>query len=245
MRLYSNLIQQTIETGLSFLYPSQCRVCNNILGLEAVPYVCNNCWRNIECINPPWCEICGLPTSENLCDKCAANPPQYGKLRTIANYDNILQTVIHLYKFEKRKTLSVPLVNLILKHFPYDCLLSEYDYIIPIPIHKKRLRERGFNQSTLLSKHIGNIGHLDVVTDILIRKKNTSPQSSLDRQARQTNIIGAFELKQDSAVRGMRILVFDDVFTTGATVREAVKVLWKADPIEVDVLTLARTINPE
>lgn len=245
MRFNSHLIQQTIESGLTFLYPSQCRVCNNILGFEAVPYVCDNCWSNIDYIKTPWCEICGLPTSENLCEKCAANPPQFGKLRTIAHYDNILQTAIHLYKFEKRKTLSLPLANLVVEHFPSDCLLSEYDYILPIPIHKKRLRERGFNQATLLAKHIGKISNVAVVTDILIRKKNTSPQSSLDRQARQTNIIGAFELQKHANVRDMRILVFDDVYTTGATVREAVKVLWDADPVEVDVLTLARTLYPE
>ncbi len=245
MRLNSNLIHQTIETGLSFLYPAQCRVCESVLGLESVPYVCNSCWSKIDVIQQPWCEICGSPNSGELCDDCAANPPQYGKLRAIANYDNTLQTVIHLFKFEKRKTLAVSLAKLVLNHFPIDIHIAEYDYILPIPIHKKRLQERGFNQAILIANQISKEYGINVSTDTLIKQKNTSPQSSLNRQERQTNIIGAFELQQNAVVTGKRILVLDDVYTTGATVREAVKVLWYADPAEVDVITLARTIYPE
>ena len=176
---------------------------------------------------------------------CATKPPQYGKLRTIAYYHETLQQVIHLYKFEKRTTLAQPLVQLITANLPHDFTFADYDFILPVPIHKKRQRERGFNQATLLAKQIAKETKNQVITDTLIRKKNTSPQSSLDREARQTNIIGAFELQKEKVIHNKKILVLDDVFTTGATVREAVKVLWDADPKEIDVLTLARALNPE
>lgn len=248
MQVRPIFLQQTIETALTFLYPSQCRVCGELLRLESVPYMCNTCWHNVHFIKPPWCEICGIPITENRCNECETNPPRYGKLRTIAFYESALQQAIHLFKFEKRKALAKHLARLTIDHIPNDCDLTDYDFILPVPIHKKRLRERGFNQSTLLAKEIvkrAKSTKAQVVTDVLVRDRNTSPQSSLDREARQTNIIGAFGLRKKEIVRDKRILVLDDVFTTGATVREAVKMLWEADPKEVDVLTLARTLNPE
>ena len=244
MQLRPNILQQTVETAITFLYPAQCRVCEKQLGLESVPYMCDACWNDIPLIEPPWCEMCGIPNTEDVCDACAATPPPYGKLRTIAYYEAALQQAIHLFKFEKRTALTKPLTQLTMEHIPNDCNIAEYDFILPIPIHKKRLRERGFNQATLLANGIAKTAGVQVVTDALVRHRNTSPQSSLDREARQTNIVGAFELQKKEIVRNKRILVLDDVFTTGATVREAVKVLWNADPVEIDVLTLARTLNP-
>ena len=241
-QFFQQFLQQSAETAITFLYPAQCRVCNARLGLEAVPYMCDACWQAIQFVEPPWCDICGLPDVEELCDECATNPPRYGKLRTIAFYEAALQQAIHLFKFQKKKVLAKPLIQLITTHMPADCSVAEYDFILPVPIHKKRTRERGFNQATLLANGIA--AGVPVVTDVLIRHLNTSPQSSLDREARQTNIIGAFELRREEVIRDKRLLLIDDVFTTGATIREAVKVLWNADPAEIDVLTLARTSNP-
>lgn len=244
MKLRSNLIQQSIETAITFLYPSQCKVCKEYLRLIAEPYICMSCWKDIEYINPPWCEICGLPSEENLCDACASQPPRYGKLRTIAVYEKTLQQAIHLFKFEKRTSIRKSLIQLLVDNIPDDLNLNDYDYVLPIPIHKKRLRERGFNQALLLAEGLTKITGLKVLQDALVRNKNTSPQSSLNREARQTNILGAFGLKNADYIRSKHILVLDDVYTTGATVREVVKILWDADPKEIDVLTLARTLHP-
>ncbi len=243
MHIRPNFLQQTIETAITFLYPAQCKVCENQLGLESAPYICNACWKDIEYIEPPWCEICGMPKAENLCNFCATKPPRFGKLRTITVYETTIQQAIHLFKFNKRPSFSHTLIQLILDNIPRDLNLTDYDYVLPVPIHKKRLRERGFNQSTLLAKGIAKVVGLRVIEDVLIREKNTSPQSSLDREARQTNIKGAFNLLDADKIRDKHILVFDDVFTTGATIREVVNVLWDADPIEIDVLTLARTLT--
>ncbi len=244
MQLRPSIFHQTIETAVSFIYPAQCRVCEKIIGIESVPYVCDTCWTNIDIISPPWCEICGIPNAEGICADCATKPPQYGKLRTIGIYHGTLQHLIHLYKFEKRTNLVKHLGQLIIANLPNDFSFDEYDYILPIPIHKKRLRERGFNQTMLLANHISKMSNNPILMDALIREKNTSPQSSLDREARQTNIIGAFALRRSEVVRDKKLLVLDDVYTTGATVREAVKELWNADPMEIDVLTLARALNP-
>ena len=238
------MIQQFVETAITFLFPAQCKVCESNIGLEPIPYLCEDCWDCLKIVTPPWCEICGINNVDGVCDVCATTPPRYGKLRTIAFYDTILQKIIHLYKFEKRKSLAKHLSYLMIKHQPKDCDYKEYDYILPIPIHRNRLRERGFNQSTLLAQSISNEIGINICTDALIRSKNTSPQSSLTRDARQTNVVGAFGIKNRNLIRGKRILILDDVFTTGATVNEAVNILWNEDPVEIDVLTLARTVNP-
>lgn len=245
MQLRPPLLQHYIETVISFIYPAQCRVCDNVLGFESIPYVCDTCCNNIDIIVPPWCNICGIPNTEDVCDNCATKPPQYGKLRTIALYRGTLQQLIHLYKFEKRTTLVKYLAHLITTNLPNDISFTDYDFIVPIPIHKKRLKERGFNQTTLLANHISKITDNQVETNSLIRKKNTSPQSSLDREARNTNIIGAFQLLNSDIFYNKQILLLDDVYTTGATVQEAVKVLWNADPKEIDILTLARALDIE
>lgn len=238
-----NLLRDIVETGIVFLFPAKCRVCETFLEVTSVPYICADCWHDIQFLEPPWCDICGTPDVTGLCDECATDPPPYGKLRSIAFYQTTLQDAIHLFKFEKKQVFAPHLIRLINAHIPIDCCIADYDFILPVPIHKKRLRERGFNQATLLAKGVAQTEGVPVLTDALVRHRHTVAQSSLGMEARQNNIIGAFEILNPEVIRDKRILIVDDVFTTGATVREAVNELWKADPVEVDVLTLARTLD--
>ncbi|RKU09204.1 hypothetical protein C6503_21945 [Candidatus Poribacteria bacterium] len=240
----SSQLREMLETATVFLYPAKCRVCDGFLGVASMPYICVNCWQDVQYIEPPWCDICGTLDVNGLCDECAISPPRYGKLRSIAFYHTTLQQAIHLFKFEKKRVFAQPLVQLINAHIPSDYDIAEYDFILPIPIHKKRLRERGFNQAALLADGIAKAENIPVLVNTLVRKRHTVAQSSLDRDARQQNIVGAFEVQTPDVIRGKRLLVIDDVFTTGATIREAVSELWTADPAEIDVLTLARTVDP-
>lgn len=240
----SSVLQDMFETAVVFLYPARCRVCEEFLGVTSMPYICAHCWRDMQFLEPPWCDICGTPGVDGLCDACAISPPRYGKLRSIAFYHTTLQQAIHLFKFKKKKVFAHHLIQLINAHIPSDCSLAAYDFVLPIPIHKKRLRERGFNQATLLADGIAKVAGVPVLTDALVRKRHTVAQSSLDSTARQQNIVGAFEVRNPDIISGKRLLVIDDVFTTGATIREAVSELWAADPAEIDVLTLARTLDP-
>ena len=236
-------LRDMYETAINFLYPAACRVCEEFLGATSIPYICNNCWQDIDFLEPPWCDICGTPSVNGLCDACATTPPRYGKLRSVAFYQTTLQHAIHFFKFEKKKVFARHLIQLLNAHIPSDCSIAEYDFILPVPIHKKRLRERGFNQATLLANGIGEAARVPVLRRTLVRYRHTTAQSSLDREARQQNLIGAFEIRNPDIIRGKRLLIFDDVFTTGATIREIVSELWTADPVEIDVLTLARTLN--
>ena len=239
----STQLRDIFETAIVFLYPAKCRVCDSFLGVASMPYICADCWQKMQFLEPPWCDICGTPNANGLCDACATSPPRYGKLRSIAFYHTTLQQAIHLFKFEKKRVFAQPLVQLINTHIPSDCDITAYDFVLPIPIHRKRLRERGFNQATLLADGIAKAEDIPVLVDTLVRKRHTVAQSSLDSAARQQNIVGAFEVRNPDIISGKRLLVIDDVFTTGATIREAVSELWTADPAEIDVLTLARTLN--
>ena len=234
-------LRDMYETAINFLYPAECRVCEEFLGATSIPYICNHCWQDIDFLEPPWCDICGTPSINGLCDACATTPPRYGKLRSVAFYQTTLQHAIHFFKFEKKKVFARHLIQLLNAHIPSDCSIAEYDFILPVPIHKKRLRERGFNQAMLLANGIAKVEGVPILANTLIRNRHTIAQSSLDREARQQNLIGAFEIQNPDIIRDKRLLIFDDVFTTGATIREAVNELWTADPVEVDVLTLART----
>ena len=137
-----------------------------------------------------------------LCDACAVSPPRYGKSRSIAFYHTTLQQAIHLFKFEKKRVFAQPLVQLINTHIPSDCDIAEYDFVLSIPIHKKRLRERGFNQATLLADGIAKAKDIPVLVDTLVRKRHTVAQSSLDSAARQQNIVGAFEVRNPDIISG-------------------------------------------
>ena len=238
-----HLFREIFETSVVFLYPANCRVCKTPLEVTSLPYICATCWQDIQCLEPPWCDICGTPNVRGLCDECAVSPPPYGKLRSIALYQTTIQQAIHLFKFEKKTGLAQHLIHLINARIPVDCAITEYDFILPVPIHKKRLRERGFNQSTLLAKGIAQAAGVPMLTDVLVRHRYTDAQSGLDIEARQQNIIDAFKIRKSDVIRDKHILIIDDVITTGATVREMVNELWKADPAEIDVLTLARTFH--
>ena len=117
--------------------------CETFLEVTSVPYICADCWHDMEFLEPPWCDICGTPDVRGLCDACATAPPRYGKLRSIAFYQTTLQQAIHLFKFEKKKVFAQHLIHLINAHIPIDCCIADYDFILPVPIHRKRLRERG------------------------------------------------------------------------------------------------------
>ncbi len=244
----SHVLQNIFGTAVVFLYPTQCRVCCQKF-LEGIPsaYICADCWRDdIQFLEPPWCDICGTPNPhiKGLCDECAISPPRYGKLRSIAFYQDTVRRAIHLFKFEQKKVLAPHLVRLINTHLPTDCCFADYDFILPVPIHKKRLRERGFNQAEILAKGISQAKRVPLCTDTLVRHQHTVAQSSLGWEDRQRNIAGVFSVSDPKKkIPNKRLLIVDDVFTTGATVHEAVNELWKVNPAEVDVLTLARTSN--
>jgi ComF family protein len=180
--------------------------------------------------------ICGLPVSSEharTCGQCIQKTPPFSKILPYGLYEGVLAEAIHQFKFYGVRRLSQPLGNLLL-HLD----IPPADGIVPVPMSKKGLIKRGFNQSLLLSRVIEKQTGIPLFMNSLFKIKDTPPQIGLSARERLTNLKKAFEVRGN--LKGLCLLLVDDVITTGATVRECSKMLMKAGAEEVTVLALAR-----
>lgn len=233
---------------INFIFPVNCRTCDEPFLSLKEKYICNECFSKIKFITPPYCDKCGKILVESfseierpLCQECQTHKRYFYKARGVGIYEDVLRESIHILKFEKKEGIHNQLGNLLVNYLKeqHQELISQIDFIIPVPLHRKRLRARGFNQAQLLSISIGNYFNLPLNLD-LKRIRFTTPQMNLDREERMQNIKGAFGIKNHHSITRKSILLIDDIFTTGATVNECSKVLIKAGAKQVFVLTLAR-----
>ncbi len=196
---------------------------------------------------PPRCEVCRKGSEGALCSECFEQikfmKPHLG-IHSVSVYEGILRTAIHRFKFKKRRTLAEPLGILLVKYLGRTPTLEikEIDVIIPVPLHIKRERQRGFNQAELLARVISRY-HERPVVSALERTKNTKAQFDLPREERFKNIIGAFKVSHIKSVYNKRVLLLDDIYTTGATIAECSKALRIAGARRVEVITLSRAVD--
>jgi len=220
------------------------------MGVGHVHYICDDCWEQIEFISKPYCEICGKPmdfdTTSDLsgthkCQWCLRQRPIFSKARSVASYEPTLRQAIHLFKYEKKIVMAKHFAELMKDTVPTLFELSDYNYLIPVPLHKKRYEERGFNQAEILARELENLFDIQIHLGNLVRVKDTEPQFSLEtREKKLTNVQNAFEVREPEEIEWKNILLVDDIFTTGATVSEIAKTLLDAGANRVDVFTLAR-----
>jgi len=239
-----------LESIITFVYPAQCRCCEQYMGVGHVHYICDDCWEQIEFINEPYCEICGKPIDFNptsgrggtqKCRWCFRHQTKFSKARSVASYEPTLRQAIHLFKYERKIVMARHFAELMKDTVPTLFELSDYNYLIPVPLHKKRYKERGFNQSELLAHELKNLFDIQIHLGNLVRVNDTKPQFSLEtREEKLANVQGAFKVQEPEEIEWKNILLVDDIFTTGATVSEIAKTLLGAGANRVDVLTLAR-----
>ncbi|MBI5810950.1 MAG: ComF family protein [Deltaproteobacteria bacterium] len=224
------------------LFPPVCLLCAN--SLRDGP-LCKACASGLDGkrISAPVCTVCGTPFPQNsggyhACGQCIKSLPPFVMARSAYSYGSSVLDAVHRLKYGNDTALSVPLGR-IMAAFACNALPIRPDIVIPVPLHEKRLRERGYNQSLLLAREVAR--HMRAGLDYtgLIRVRETKPQTALKSGERTDNVGKAFALTAPSIFNGKRTLLIDDVFTTGATVRECAKALKKAGA-EVYVLTLAR-----
>ncbi len=259
-----------LKNGISYPYPEKNPAFNDNYSEDEQtarfaslmhPYLCPDCIKDYIPLSSPWCTQCGMMFQEtiaddHLCGNCIKTPGKYRILRSAGIYDGSMLSSIRAYKFRKKLQLARPLGLILFMLFRHLYLKYEYlhkdndmpDLILPVPLHKKRFRNRKFHQVWLMihdwKKLADNLNHKltpDIRNDILLKEKMTIPQTGLDRKARKTNIKGAFLVKKPETVTGKKVLLVDDVYTTGATAEECAKELLKAGAEHVDILTLART----
>lgn len=234
-----------IKGLLDLIYPLTCQVCKIKLDFRNTTGLCEYCWKKIQKNLPPFCPKCGkslLGPSELplVCGECQKRKFYFHRAWSVCLYEGVVKECIHLFKYSRRLSLLRPFSQLMIE-FVRDYLdHNRYNFLVPVPLHKVKLREREFNQSLLLAQSISRAFDLPLSTNNLRRTRTTPSQTQLNRNKRLTNIKGAFGVKDDSRLKDKCILLVDDVFTTGSTVSECSKVLLKAGAKRVEVLTLAR-----
>jgi ComF family protein len=248
---------------INFVYPPQCVACGARMGLDAIGQVCEACIALIEPVPEPMCQVCGVPlepassfsdTGESQgggatrwCRACSESPPHFGRARAVARYrpgiseaNQVVPSIIRRHKYGREQSLSRALAQCLGESLPLNG--ESYDLVIPVPLHRRRLRWRGFNQAALLGVAVARkMGcTLDVVT--LVRMRDTAPQTSQDSAQRRQNVRGAFAVTRPHRIANRSVLLVDDVMTTGATLDECARTLLAAGARRVDVLTLARAV---
>ena len=235
---------------LDVLLPHQCLKCAEVVGRDGA--LCAACWSEITFMAPPLCACCGYPfeldfgpgAEGDLCGGCLRNPPPFARARAVFRYDDASRPLILGLKHGD-KTHGVPAFGAWLARAAGP-LAADADLVVPVPLHRWRLFRRRYNQAALLAKAVAGAAGLPCAPDLLARVRATKSQGRMSRSARRANVRGAFALasRQRDRVAGARVLLVDDVLTTGATVEAATRCLLRAGAAAVDVLTLARVVRP-
>jgi ComF family protein len=235
--------------ALRAVLPIDCLSCAQPLRMDSTPYFCDACWDQITPISGPRCAHCDQPfaskaanswTPSHRCQQCLDQPPTYDRAWTLYPYIPPLQDAICAFKYRKVFSLGKPLATLAIRGLPEGLAI---DLIVPVPLHPSRLRAREFNQSLLVADRLARHLRRPVSTTDLVRIVATEPQMSLTRPERLRNLRRAFMVRNADSFAGRRVLLIDDVFTTGTTLNECAKALRSAGAASVSALTLARTID--
>lgn len=226
--------------ALDLVFPALCPVCGARLAGGRRDPLCGGCWRSIVRLAPPCCARCGVPFVSGdvrVCGACATDPPPWDWARAAAAYDGVVRDAIHAFKFEGKRALARPLAQLVLDQWG-DGLERGPAALVPVPLAAGREEERGFNQAGLLAEHLAAGLGLACRPRWLVRTRPTRAQSDLGAVERRVNVHGAFAAHP--AVAGRRVIVVDDVLTTGATAAACARALTMAGAAHVGVLTVAR-----
>lgn len=228
------------------VFPPTCGLCRRPLGEGRNVSVCIRCREAAPLINGPLCPRCGLEftspdTDSHLCGICLTRRWHWTLHRSCGWYDGTLKLAIHHLKFSGDHTVLPYLGDLLYQVFLRECVSVPVDMLVPIPLHRRRLRQRGFNQSLLLARLLSRRTGIPVEPRILRKTRETAPQTSLTASERRANLRGAFTVADARATASRSILVIDDVYTTGTTINECSKILLNSGASRVAALTVART----
>jgi ComF family protein len=232
---------------LNLALPPRCLACGTIVSDAAT--LCGNCWPHVEFIARPLCASCGIPLTaasdeDNLqCGACLATRPPWRRARSVFRYQGVGRDLILAFKHGDRLD-AAPTLSRWLARAGAE-LLGNADLIVPVPLHRRRLFSRRYNQSAVLALGLGKVTGVPVLVDALIRTRSTPTQGGLDRNARAINVRGAIATVPERPVKGRRVVLVDDVLTTGATAGVCIAALKKAGAVSVDILTLARVTREE
>ncbi len=229
---------------LNLVYPLRCLVCDEPLEAADEYRLCKRCVDEIRPNPKPWCPRCGRSVwrVDLLCPECRRTRYNFERTYSGYLYDGVLKECIHLFKYEGAQVLSRVLSVLMVRFIRSNPqIIDGIDAVLPVPLHRKRLRQREYNQSAMLASSVSKEFKLPFL-DAVVKQRSTLPQNALNKEQRRHNVQGAFVARQGQAAAGRTILIVDDVFTTGSTIDECSRALLDAGAYRVRAVTLARGI---
>jgi competence protein ComFC len=234
-----------LNATLSFFFPEVCQICEVARASSSEGYVCSDCWKQVRFIKPPYCERCGLPFEGEIttgfeCTNCREMELHFSSARSAVAARGVVLEAIHRYKYQRALWFEPFLLDLLIREAGPGLGWSKWDCLVPVPLHPAKKREREFNQADRLARQLGRCLGIPVRSDLLTRVLPTRTQTLLTREQRAANMRRAFTMRKCEKLNAERIVLIDDVFTTGATTNSCARVLRAAGAAEVCVWTVAR-----
>jgi len=237
-----------LSTLADLLFPPRCGICR----AGGPELLCPACRAEFVPVPAPACSRCGIPLGAHspryslTCRRCLRAPPAFASATSAALYSGRMRAAIARFKFEGRAALGLPLGDLLARHARGQATLARADVAVPVPLHQARLRERGYDHAVLLARAVAGALEIPLAVGVLLRISATAPQAGLGARARHANVRGAFRVDPAGThLIEQRILLVDDILTSGATAAACAETLLAAGAAEVRVATLARAILDE
>jgi len=240
------MLRRILRGLTDIAYPKICLVCKDKLDAKSKDdLLCSLCRLKIKRNMPPFCLACGrhlekANRNKSICPACLRRALSFDRAFSPCLYEGVIKELIHEFKYKNKLHLGKPLSGIMTEFIKeYDLPIKYLDLIIPMPLHKTRLREREFNQAEVLSRHIASEFNKEIASDVLIRHRLTKTQTELPLSKRYLNVKDSFSVAENCTLRNKNVLLVDDVLTTGATSSEAAYAIKKSGANIVFVLTLA------
>lgn len=256
MALMEHMLE-LLKALVDLVFPGVCVICQADLKISPGDLhgllvwrgygICSSCSKDISWLLPPFCPSCALPirsqaVSSHICGECMEDPPPFSSARALVVYDQEVFPLLHRMKYGPDASLARFMGEILALNLKEELDSLEADLVVPIPLHVARLRQRGFNQAAVMGKAVAESLGVSIQLRLLERPKATPPQVGLSRIQRRDNIKGAFWVREPSLLRRKKVLLVDDVYTTGATLKEASRELLRKGATRVHVLTFARVL---
>lgn len=247
MTTWAGPARNWLNTGLGFFYPETCQICQEQPSSVAEGFICRDCQKEVRYVQKPFCHRCGLPFEGDIstdfeCSNCSDVELHFKSARAAVVFSGVMLEVLHRYKYQQALWFEPFLAKLLLRSAMPVLAADKPSMIVPVPLHPVKEREREFNQAGRLAAQLAAALNVPLNTKVLRRVSFTITQTTLSRKDRAANMRNVFAVPKGLCLKGRKIVLVDDVLTTGATTNACAKVLRAAGAEEVCVWTVARGI---